>query len=106
MEGYLPKGPLGRVLIYIDSTISAVDANFVESTYQYPSQSFSRVSDTLKAELGAMVRRFQSEDEWLQGVRAHLKKIADAPAGYVGSWDLENEESVTATMIRICAAEL
>jgi len=28
----------------------------------------ARVSDTLKAELGAMACQFQSEDKWLQGV--------------------------------------
>lgn len=64
------------------------------------------VSDTLKAELGAMARRFQFEDGWLQGVRVHLKEIADDPAEYVDYWDLENEENVTATMIRNCAEEL
>jgi len=62
-------------------------------------------SDTLKSGLGAMARRFQSEDERLQGVRAHRKEIADDPAEYLGALDLENEESVTATMIGICAAE-
>jgi hypothetical protein len=64
------------------------------------------ISDTLKAELGAMACRFQSEDEWLQGAHAHLKEIADDLAEYVDYWDLENEESTTATMIGICAAEL
>jgi len=43
----------------------------------------ARVSDTLKAELGAMASRFQFEDEWLCGVRAHLKVIADDPDEYV-----------------------
>jgi hypothetical protein len=66
----------------------------------------ARVSDTLKAALGAMASQFQSEDEWLQGVRAHLKEIAADPADYVESWDLQNEERVTATMIRIGAADL
>lgn len=66
----------------------------------------ARTSDTLKAELGAMARRFQSEEEWLQGVRAHLEEIADDPAEYVDYWDLENEENVAATVIRICAAKL
>ncbi|MDD1650281.1 MAG: hypothetical protein LUO80_07790 [Methylococcaceae bacterium] len=64
------------------------------------------VSDTLKAELGAMARRFQSEDEWLRGVRAHLEKITENPAEYADAWDLENEEGITATMIGSCAAEL
>ncbi|MEN6374455.1 MAG: hypothetical protein ABFD75_06680 [Smithella sp.] len=66
----------------------------------------ARVSDTLKAELGAMAYRYQSEDEWLQGVRTHLEEIADDPAEYVESWDLENEEGITATMIGSCATEI
>lgn len=68
----------------------------------------ARVSDTLKAELGAMACRcrFQSEDKWLQGVRAHLKELAAAPDDYVDSWDLENEESVTAGQMKKCAMEL
>jgi hypothetical protein len=64
------------------------------------------VSDTLKAELGAMARRFQSEDEWLRGVRAHLEKIAVDPAEYSDAWGLENEEGITASMFGSCAAKL
>ena len=33
--------------------------------------SASRVSDTLKAGLGALASRFRTEEEWLRGVRAH-----------------------------------
>jgi hypothetical protein len=66
----------------------------------------SQVSDTLKAELGAMASRFKNEDEWLRGVRAHLVEIFEGPAEYVDSWDLENTETVTATMIGSIAAEL
>jgi len=68
--------------------------------------SASQVSDTLKAELGAMASRFKTEDKWLQGVRAHLVEIFEDPDEYVDSWDLENEEAVTATMIGGIAAEL
>lgn len=68
--------------------------------------SAARVSDTLKAELGAMASRFKSEDEWLRGVRAHVVEILEDPAEYVDSWDLENAEAVTATMIGSIAAEL
>lgn len=68
--------------------------------------SASQVSDTLKAELGAMASRFRAEDEWLRGVRAHLVDIFEDPAEYVDSWDLENAEAVTATMIGSFAAEL
>lgn len=68
--------------------------------------SASQVSDTLKAELGAMASRFKTEDEWLRAVRAHLAEIFEDPAGYVDSWDLENTEAVTATMIGSIAAEL
>lgn len=68
--------------------------------------SASQVSDTLKAELGAMASRFKTEDEWLRGVRAHLVGIFEDSAEYIDFWDLENEEAVTATMIGGMAAEL
>lgn len=68
--------------------------------------SASQVSDTLKAELGAMASRFKTEDEWLRGVRAHLLEIFEYPVEYVDSWDLENTEAVTATMIGSIAAKL
>ena len=63
-------------------------------------------SDTLKAEIGAMAIRFKTEDEWLQGARAHLVEIFEDPAEYVDSWDLENTEAVTAAMIGSIATEL
>lgn len=66
----------------------------------------ARVSDTLKAELGAMASRFKTEDEWLCGVRAHLKEIAADPDDYVDAWGLEDEENVTTTMMRTCATDL
>ncbi len=66
----------------------------------------ARFSDTLKAELGAMARRFKSEDEWLRGVRAHLEEITENPADYVGYWNLEKEEGITAAMIGSCTTKL
>lgn len=51
-----------------------------------------QVSDTLKAELGAMANRFKPEDEWLRVVCAHMVEIFEEPAEYVDSWDLENME--------------
>lgn len=49
----------------------------------------ARVSDTLKAEPGAMASRFKTEDEWLRGARAHLADIFEDPAEHVESWNLE-----------------
>ncbi len=66
----------------------------------------AQVSDTLKAELGAMASRFKTEDEWLRGVRAHLEEILEDPAEYVEDWDLENTEAVTAAIIGSIAVEL
>ncbi len=66
----------------------------------------ARVSDTLKAELGAMAIRFKTEDAWLRGAREHLVEILENPAEYVDSWNLENTEAVTATMIGSIASEL
>ncbi|WP_028320626.1 hypothetical protein [Desulfatiglans anilini] len=68
--------------------------------------SASQVSDTLKAELGAMASRFKTEDEWLRGVCAHLGEIFEDPAEYVDSWDMQDTEAVTATMIGSIAVEL
>jgi hypothetical protein len=64
------------------------------------------VSDTLKAELGALARQFKSEDEWLRGVQAHLEEIIEDPDEYADYWDLEKEEGVTVSMIEDCATEL
>lgn len=66
----------------------------------------AQVSDTLKAELGAMVSRFKTEEEWLRGIRAHLVEILEDPAEYVDAWGLESAEAVTATMIGSIAMEL
>ena len=57
------------------------------------------VSNTLKAELGAMASAFRGEDEWLRAVRDHLVRIVEDPDEYVDAWDLENTEAVTAAMI-------
>jgi len=66
----------------------------------------AHVSETLKAELGAMASRFKTEEEWLRGARAHLAEIVEDPAEYVDSWDLESAEAVTATMIGRIAQDL
>lgn len=64
------------------------------------------ISDTLKAELGAMAGRVRSEEEWLLAVRSHLERIAGNPEGYADYWDLENAEAVSAAAIGATAAEL
>ena len=66
----------------------------------------AQVSDTLKAGLGARSFRYDSEDEWLRGVLEFLQMIVAAPDDYVGYWNLEEEEGVTATMMREIAVEL
>ena len=66
----------------------------------------SQVSDTLKAELGAMASRFKTEDEWLRGVRSHLEEILKDPDEYVDYWDLEIVEAVSADMIVSITTEL
>jgi len=63
------------------------------------------VSDTLKAELGAMTSPFKTEDEWLRGIRAHLAEIGKDPVEYVDSWDLENAEAATVTLIDSIAVD-
>ncbi|MDY0261893.1 hypothetical protein [Syntrophotalea acetylenica] len=39
----------------------------------------AQVSDTLKAELGAMSRDHRHEDDWLCGVQKHLRGIQAHP---------------------------
>ena len=55
----------------------------------------ARISDTLKSELGAMSGKYHSEDDWLIGVRKHLRMIIKDPEEYVDYWDLEEAEGVT-----------
>jgi hypothetical protein len=66
----------------------------------------ARVSDTLKAELGALSARFSTEDEWLQGIRKHLCEIVQDPDEYVESWSLEESEGVDPKTIRNLAGKL
>lgn len=66
----------------------------------------AQVSDTLKADLGARSGRYGNEDDWLRGVLKFLKKIVDSPSEYVDYWNLEEEEGVTAAMMREIAADL
>jgi len=66
----------------------------------------ARVSDTLKANLGAQSRNYKNEDAWLRGIGKFLQKIVEEPEEYVDYWDLEEEEGVTATMICKIATEL
>ncbi len=60
----------------------------------------ARVSDTLKAELGAMSSEYNSEDEWLQGAKNHLKVIINAPEEYVDYWNLQKAEGVSPEEIK------
>jgi hypothetical protein len=66
----------------------------------------SRVSDTLKAELGMMSNKYNSEDEWLQRVRNHLKGIIHAPEKYVDYWNLKEEEGITPEEMKNLAESL
>ena len=66
----------------------------------------AQVSDTLKAELGAMSMEYAAEDDWLRGAWGYLQEIAEAPEEFVEFWNLEGEEGVTATMISELAVDL
>lgn len=66
----------------------------------------ARVSDTLKAELGAMSRDHRHEDDWLRGVQKHLRGIQAHPQDYVDLWSLEEFEGVTPAKIRELATHL
>jgi hypothetical protein len=66
----------------------------------------AQVSDTLKVDLGARSSRYRNEDDWLRGVLKFLQRIVEDPGDYVDYWNLEEEEGVTATMIKETALEL
>ena len=66
----------------------------------------ARISDTLKAELGALSGNYDKEDDWLRGVLGHLRKISADPEAYVDYWNLEAEEGVTPGVIGKSATEL
>jgi hypothetical protein len=60
----------------------------------------ARVSDTLKAELAVISSEYNSEDEWLQEVKNHLKAIINAPEEYVDYWSLQEAEGVSPEEIK------
>jgi len=66
----------------------------------------ARVSDTLKAELGAMSRNYHHENDWLRGAEKHLRGIQAHPQDYVDLWSLDKFEGVTPTKIRELATHL
>jgi hypothetical protein len=66
----------------------------------------AQISDTLKAELGALSGRYKNEDDWLRGVKKHLQRIIEDPDEYVDFWNLGEEEGITATTIRNLASGL
>ncbi len=66
----------------------------------------SQVSDTVKADLGARSSRYGNEDDWLRGMLKFLQKIVEGPGDYVDYWNLEEEEGVTAVMMREITADL
>jgi hypothetical protein len=66
----------------------------------------ARVTDTLKAELGAMSSKYKSEEEWLRGARNHLKGIINDPEEYAEYWNLQEDEGITPKEIKKLAENL
>ena len=66
----------------------------------------SRISETLKVELGAMSSRYKSENEWLRGAHNHLEEIIDAPEEYSDYWNLQEEEGITPDEIKKLSEDL
>jgi hypothetical protein len=66
----------------------------------------ARVTDTLKAELGAMSSKYKSEEEWLQGAQNHFKDIINDPEEYVEYWNLQEEEGITPEKMKKLAENL
>jgi len=78
---------------------------FSEMSYDIIIQA-ARISDTLKAELGALSSRYKIENEWLWGVKEHLQDIMDDPEGYVDYWNLEEEEGIESNKIKRASEDL
>lgn len=51
-------------------------------------------NDYLKAELGAMSRKFKEEEEYLKGMLAHVVEIRKHPCAYLESWNIEHETNI------------
>jgi len=66
----------------------------------------ARISDTLKAELGAMSSRYSNEEDWLRGAEKQLRGIQAHPQAYVDLWSLDEFEGVTPAQIRELATRL
>jgi hypothetical protein len=64
------------------------------------------VSDTLKADLGSRAARYETEDDWLRGVRKFMDWIACQPQEYLDYWNLEHEEGLTSIGLKNIALEL
>ncbi len=79
--------------------------DFSDESYAIIVQS-ARVSDTLKAELGAMSSRYSNEEDWLHGAVKHLRGIQAHPHDYVDLWSLEEFEGVTPARIQELAIRL
>ncbi len=45
------------------------------------------VLDVLRSEIGASVKEFKTEDEFLNGTLEFLKEILDNPRDYLDGWD-------------------
>lgn len=66
----------------------------------------ARVSDTLKAELGALSYECENEDAWLRSVQNLLTAVVEDPDEYVEYWNLEEVEGTDAFQIKKLALDL
>jgi hypothetical protein len=64
------------------------------------------ISDTLKAELGALSGRCKNENEWLLRAQRRLQEIIVDLESYVDYWNLEEEEGVAPDEIKKLAEDL
>jgi hypothetical protein len=66
----------------------------------------AQVCDTLKAELGALSYDCDNEGAWLEKVQTHLEKIGKDPQEYVEYWNLEEEEGIDASQMKMIVQNL
>ena len=55
----------------------------------------SQASDYLKAEIGALSRKFENEDDYLNGVLRFVRIIKADPGGYLDAWNLLEKSDIS-----------
>jgi len=69
--------------------------NLTPMAYETLSRAFE-FCDVLRAEVGASVAEYRTEDDFLRGTRRYLNEILADPKEYLDSWNLLDDTDVKA----------